>query len=211
MDNPIQVSHNKTRRTFLIVLTLLVLTSVACGMFGIDFDRIYNNDPDYQITLVTDEIVKIQTYYGKGIADTTFIYSNMPGNVKSNKCHDETTEAILKVFPGHSVPDNSGFSRQLTSDEYYFSAEIHAALQRGWQNKQCVFADTVNDYVLTQINGIYDHKTGVFHPLYNSVSASGCDNNSSVFESYGRSVSLKYHCIRDKFYTLDYSITMDAQ
>jgi len=200
-------SNQELYRILSLVIFLVTLLSMLACSIG-DWEGYYNNS-DYVVATPNEgRFGKIQTYYGKGSADTTYIIANDPANPKTNTCHDDNSEFVIKIYPDPKVPDNAGFTRTLAKDECYLISEIHAALVNPWRNQQCVFADNLHDYTLTIINGVYNNKTGEFTPLYHS--DGGCPNAGVINAESSTAISLSYYCVKGRT-TYKYYILSELQ
>jgi hypothetical protein len=187
-------SHNTFSRCFiLVILFFLILLTTAC----ISDDLICwmnpdNCEPILPPTQNTPGSPVVEFYAGTGIAETTYEYSNVP-TVKTNLCHDEISDAWVKIYHTQTIPENVGITQKLTNDQYYFTAEIHSALRSPWRDKKCVYAESKDEYELFQVNGIYDKVTFEFTPIYYNYAA--CPNAAKLAFVGNTNVSLTYDCI----------------
>jgi hypothetical protein len=209
MNNPIQGNHKFLRRSlFFVILLILIFISLACGIADLEC-RYYHSDCTSGNSEVTEvpNLIQMQTYASTGSADTTYVIAYGPPQYLTNVCHDDISDAIVKIYFTQTLPDNLGFTRKLTEHEYYFTAEIHSALSNPWRNKQCVYAENKNEYELIQINGIYDRTNVELIPLY--VSYSDCAN-APKFVTGGSHIELTYDCKRGPT-TVHYYFDMPLQ
>ena len=186
-------SHQEHNRILFLVIFLVILFPLLACSIG-DWEDYYNNSDYVAATPNEGRFGRIQTYYGKGSADTTYVIANDPANPKTNTCHDDKSEYVIKTYPDPKVPDNADFTCTLAKDESYFASEIHSALVSPWRNNQCVYADSLDNYSLTQINGVYNNKTGEFTPLYHSDSA--CPTSGVITGESSTAISLSYDCVK---------------
>jgi len=191
MRHPYPLNHTHFQRRVLVILTILILFSVSCGMFGVDFDRMYNGeDSGVVINTPAGDQVTVQTYSATGHAETIYEISSVP-SIKTNTCQDDLSDAEVKIYFTQTVPENAGFTRKLTPHEYYFTAEIHSALVSPWRNEQCVYAENKNEYELFAISGVYDLTQVELFPLYTSDTA--CPD-AAKFVTGGTVIHLTYDC-----------------
>jgi hypothetical protein len=190
MDNPNQVTRAKFRCRTLLILVSLIILSISCD----EINCVLGNENcigDDTVPTPTINPVLVKTYYATGQADTTYVVAYGPPKLITNKCHDEISEAIMKVCYTQTVPENLGITQKLTTDQVYFTAEIHSALSSSWRNKQYVYAENKDEYELVQLNGIYNTKTGDMFPVYTSDTA--CPN-AAQFVWGGSGIQLTYDC-----------------
>ena len=216
MRNRAQSSNLHIRHPFPSILLILIIVFVSIGCISDDFDCWLNPDncaPVLPPSQSTQGGPVVEFYAGTGSADTIFTYSFGPP-IKTNTCHDEISDAWVKIYHTQEVPADVGISQTLTTDQYYFTAEIHSALANPWRDKKCVYAENKNDYVLYMVNGIYDKVTFEFTPIYLYYGGingnTGCDNAAKLEFAGGNNVRLTFDCVRETT-TVHFSFDLPLQ
>ena len=196
MGNRAQSSTIHARHPFPFILLISIIVIVSIGCISDDFDCWLNPDkcaPVLPPSQDTQGGPVVEFYTGTGSADTIYEYSNVP-SIKTNTCHDDISDAWVKIYHTQEVPANVEISQKLTTDQYYFTAEIHSALKNPWIDKKCVYTENKDDWVLYQINGIYDKVTFELTPIYYNYTA--CSKAAKLELAGNSNVWLTYDCVR---------------
>ena len=184
-------NHSNTihRHPFLFFLLILSFVSIAC--INDDFQCWLNGDncPDVSAPEQNKPSTTTEIYSGTGSADITYVIAYGPPQDLTTVCHDDISDALVKVNFTQTLPADIGFTRTLNNNEFYFTAEIHSALANPWRNKQCEYATDKNDYVLFYFTGIYyyDRTDVVMTTLYEYYPE--CTNAAKLVKS-GSSIQL---------------------